>query len=77
VIGGFARRLAKLKDPLCKIMLRTLSKGDRWTRNQRIVEVFCAKKVQLSETKINEVIKEVEKLIPELIGAKILGLVSD
>jgi signal transduction histidine kinase len=35
-----------------------------------LLRFSAPKKVQLTETKINEVIKEVEKLIPELIGAK-------
>ena len=35
-----------------------------------VLRFSAPKKVQLTETKINEVIKEVEKLIPELIGAK-------
>ena len=35
-----------------------------------LLRFSAPKKVQITETQINEVIKEVEKLIPELIGAK-------
>jgi signal transduction histidine kinase len=72
VIGGFARRLAKLEDPLCQDYASHIIEGaDKMDTVIRGLLRFSApKKVQLTETKINEVIKEVEKLIPELIGAK-------
>jgi two-component system sensor histidine kinase AtoS len=72
VIGGFARRLAKLKDPLCQDYASHIIEGaDKLDAVISGLLSFSApKKVQLTETKINEVIKEVEKLIPELIGTK-------
>ena len=72
VIGGFARRLAKLKDPLCQDYASHIIEGaDKMDAViSGLLRFSAPKKVQLTETKINEVIKEVEKLIPELIGAK-------
>ena len=72
VIGGFARRLAKLKDPLCQDYASHIIEGaDKLDAViSGLLRFSAPKKVQLTETKINEVIKEVEKLIPELIGTK-------
>jgi len=72
VIGGFARRLAKLKDPLCQDYASHIIEGaDKMDAViSELLRFSAPKKVQLTETKINEVIKEVEKLIPELMGAK-------
>ena len=72
VIGGFARRLAKLKDPVCQDYASHIIEGaDKMDAViNGLLRFSRPKKVQLTETKINEVIKEVEKLIPELIGAK-------
>jgi len=72
VIGGFARRLAKLKDPLCQDYASHIIAGaDKMDAViSGLLRFSAPKKAQLTETKINEVIKEVEKLIPELIGAR-------
>lgn len=72
VIGGFARRLAKLKDPLCQDYASHIIEGANKMDAviSELLRFSAPKKVQLTETNINEVIKEVEKLIPELIGAK-------
>ena len=72
VVGGFARRLAKLKDPLSQDYASHIIEGvDKLDAViSGLLRFSAPKKVQLTETKINEVIKEVEKLIPELIGAK-------
>ena len=72
VIGGFARRLAKLKDPLCQDYASHIIEGaDKMDAViSELLRFSAPKKVQLTETTINEVIKEVEKLIPELMGAK-------
>jgi len=72
VIGGFARRLTKLEDPLCQDYASHIVEGaDKMDAVIRGLLRFSApKKVQLTETKIDEVIREAEKLIPELTGAK-------
>jgi signal transduction histidine kinase len=72
VIGGFARRLAKLKDPLCQDYASHIIKGaDKMDAViSGLLRFSAPKKAELTETKINEVIKEVEKLIPELTGEK-------
>ncbi len=72
VIGGFARRLAKLKDPLCQDYASHIIEGANKmdTVISELLRFSAPKKAQLTETNMNEVIKEVEKLIPELMGAK-------
>jgi signal transduction histidine kinase len=72
VIGGFARRLAKLKDALCQDYASHIIKGadEMDAVISGLLRFSAPKKAELTETKINEVIKEVEKLIPESTGEK-------